>query len=413
MRIINAAQLQQAFSQLTIFRSLHNTAAGRALQKLLESAQGPAVRAAWCALEAVRLETRPLAKDFPALLEQLLLGCENCVTLAWERGETPPVENGRLLYETGLLLQLASLPERLVESGDLPLPEVPSATVFHTAQNSAGLEALLARRCREEGCGLFRTHRMAAWCPERKPHLRGALSPDPVQLADLWGYEEARSRIIANIRALLDGAPAHNMLLYGARGSGKSATIKALVNGWYGRGLRLIEADSSRLETLPQLLEMLQPRGLKFIILLDDLSFDRDNTAFRHLKSILEGGISVRPANTVICVTTNRRRLVRQFFRDRQMDDEVNEQDTMEEQLALSDRFGLTVTFTAPDQEAYLAIAAHILERRGICLPEEELRSRALRWERTGHGRSGRTARQFADQVTAELSSAATGPDHS
>lgn len=407
MRIKDQAQILEALNHLIIFRELTRTAPGRALRELLEAEPGAQTKAAWCRLEAVRLQTAHAPPDYPSLLEQLVVEQVNPVTLAWERGEQAALPFALLEHEMEQLRLLASLPDRLQEYGNLPLLIPAKPTVFSRSRNTTELAEQFAGLIRNSGCGIFQYHRMVSWQPAKKAALSGALTPDPVQLADLWGYQHARETIIGNIRRLLAGGPAHNMLLYGARGSGKSATIKALVNGFYGRGLRLIEADSSNTAALPDLLEQLQPRGLKFIILLDDLSFDNDNRVFRHLKSILEGGVSTRPVNTVICVTTNRRRLVRQSFKERQMDDEVHEQDTMEEQLALSDRFGLTVTFAAPDQTEYLEIVRHLLKRRGIEYNPEQLEERALRWERSGHGRSGRTARQFADQLSGELRLAA------
>ncbi|MDR1325171.1 MAG: ATP-binding protein [Treponema sp.] len=239
----------------------------------------------------------------------------------------------------------------------------------------------------------------------------GALTPvrkpDPVRLADLSGYEEQRSVVVANTLRFLEGGSANNLLLYGDRGTGKSATVKAICNEYAVRGLRLLELPKQSLSELSLILETLGSRAMRFIIFIDDLSFEAIDDFFTSLKMLLEGGIEARPANVVIYATSNRRHLVKERFADRptaaQADSEVRAFDTMQEQFSLADRFGLTVVYTSPSQDEYLSIAEHIATQRGILLPETYaaergvFRENAIRWERWFNGRSPRTAVQYVD----------------
>jgi predicted AAA+ superfamily ATPase len=242
------------------------------------------------------------------------------------------------------------------------------------------------------------------------PAARPVLNPDPVRLADLSGYEDQRSVVIANTLAFLEGKAANNLLLYGDRGTGKSATVKAVCREYLEKGLRLLELRKEDMAELPALLEYTASRGLRFIIFIDDLAFENLDDSFTSLKGLLEGGVETRPSNTVIYATSNRRHFVKERLSDRPAgpgqglapDAEVRSFDTMQEQLSLSDRFGLTVIFTAPSQEEYLSIACFIAERRGL-KPDELLRQNALRWEKWFNGRSPRTASQFVDWAAAGM----------
>lgn len=233
--------------------------------------------------------------------------------------------------------------------------------------------------------------------------------PDPIRLADLAAYDLPRQRAIQNVEFLLAGAPALHVLLYGSRGSGKSSLVKALLSDYGDRGLRLVEVAPEDLRALPELVERLRDRPQKFVLFVDDLSFEDDDAAFKTLKVALEGSLTHRPSNVVVYATSNRRHLVREFFdeRPRPRDaSEIHAWDTVQEKLSFADRFGLVLTFEAADQNTYLKIVRHLAERAGLAVPREELERRALQWAVRHNGRSGRTARQFADVLRAE---AATG----
>jgi predicted AAA+ superfamily ATPase len=231
--------------------------------------------------------------------------------------------------------------------------------------------------------------------------------PDPVRLADLVGYERVREPLLTNTERFLAGLPAHHALLYGMPGTGKSSTVKAVLNEYADRGLRLVEVAKEDLEALPRVLESLRARAPRFVIFVDDLSFEENEVEYKALKALLEGSVEEPPGNVRIYATSNRRNLIRERFSERDeggVGDDVHARDTMQEKRSLSARFGLRVTFPTPDQRQYLEIVAGLACQRGIAMPEEELNERAILWERWHAGRSGRTARQFVDELEAELS---------
>lgn len=261
----------------------------------------------------------------------------------------------------------------------------------------------LATYYRQQGIGLMGQYRVFRWQSES---LVGVPHPDPVKLVDLAAYEEPRAQLIQNTEFLLRGFPALHVLLYGSRGSGKSSLVKALVNEYSDRGLRLIQVDKAELPYLPAIVEQVRDLPQKFIVFVDDLSFEDDDDAFKALKVVLEGNVTARAQNVVVYATSNRRHLVREYFADRPRprdQDEIQSWDTLQEKLSFSDRFGLTLTFEAPDQQTYLAIVQHLATQAELKIDTETLQQRALQWAIRHNGRSGRTARQFIDFLTAEL----------
>ncbi|MDR2186303.1 MAG: ATP-binding protein [Treponema sp.] len=264
----------------------------------------------------------------------------------------------------------------------------------------------------QNGAGALGLHYSFRWADPTKTAggFQPALNPDPVRLDQLSGYKDQRTLVVSNTLRFLEGKPANNLLLYGDRGTGKSATVKAAANEFTARGLRLLEVRKADLLQLPLILETLGDRALRFIIFIDDLSFEETGDSFTTFKALLEGGIETKPPNTVIYATSNRRHLVKERFADRPSlagaaSGDVRAFDTMQEQFSLADRFGLTVVFTAPDQEEYLRIAEFIAGQRGL-LPKDGtdearrfFRENALRWERWFNGRSPRTAVQYVDWI--------------
>ncbi|MCT7983844.1 ATP-binding protein [Laspinema sp. A4] len=235
--------------------------------------------------------------------------------------------------------------------------------------------------------------------------LRAIPHPDPVRLTQLVGYEFQQETLKKNTEFLLAGKPALNVLLYGSRGTGKSSLVKGLLNEYSPQGLRLIEIPKSQLQHLPQIVDELRDALQKFIIFVDDLSFEEDDDSFKALKVILEGTLTARPPNVVVYATSNRRHLVREFFEERprpSQADEVHAWDTLQEKLSFSDRFGLTLTFEPANQDKYLAIVCHLATEAGLNLSPEDLEFQALQWATRNNGRSGRTARQFVDFMQSE-----------
>ncbi len=222
--------------------------------------------------------------------------------------------------------------------------------------------------------------------------------PDNIQLSQLSGYEVQRQTVIDNTLALLKGKPANNVLLYGDCGTGKSSTVKAIANEYKNMGLRLIELKKSQLHELPDITETVCKNPLKFIIFIDDLSFTEDDNDFAALKAILEGSVSASADNLVIYATSNRRHLVRETFSSRE-GDEVHLNDTMQEFLSLSDRFGLSVRYSKPDKTLYLKVIDALAEQYGIEKDKDELHKRAEAFAIERGGRSPRTARQFIEYL--------------
>lgn len=227
------------------------------------------------------------------------------------------------------------------------------------------------------------------------------LSPDPVRLTDLKGYAREREAVLHNTLALIDGKPAANALLYGDAGTGKSSTVKAIVNELAGRGLRLVEIGRDALSGIPALIDTLAGNPLKFILFIDDLSFKSDSDDFGALKAVLEGSASARPNNLAVYATSNRRHIVRESFSDRAGDD-VHRGETIQELASLSERFGLSVNFYTPDRQQYLDIVRALAEQYGVRLDGETLEREAERWALRRGGRSPRIARQFVEQKTRE-----------
>ncbi|MDZ8054442.1 MAG: ATP-binding protein [Aulosira sp. ZfuVER01] len=277
-------------------------------------------------------------------------------------------------------------------------------TSLHNSDNWADTVEDLAAYYRQFGTGLFAEYRALRW---QAGKFVGIQHPDPVKLDVLAGYESQRDALLQNTEFLLAGEAALHVLLYGSRGSGKSSLVKALLNEYSQRNLRLVEVTKSELQDLPTIVEQLRGVPQKFIIFVDDLSFEEDDDAFKALKVVLEGNLTARPKNVVVYATSNRRHLIREFYTDRPApkdQEEIHVWDTMQEKLSFSDRFGLTLTFEGADQKTYLEIVRHLAAQAGINISQEDLEYQSLQWATRHNGRSGRTARQFVDFLKADLS---------
>ncbi|NPV91790.1 MAG: ATP-binding protein [Firmicutes bacterium] len=233
--------------------------------------------------------------------------------------------------------------------------------------------------------------------------LRGIEHPDPIKLEQLVEYQAQKQQLIENTRYFLAKLPASNVLLYGKRGTGKSSMVKGLLNRYSSQGLRLVEVAKENLVDLPEIIGRLRQRAFRFILFIDDLSFEEYEVEYKGLKAVLEGGVESLPENVLVYATSNRRHLVREFFQDRERDEEIHRDDTVQEKLSFADRFGVNIFFPAPSQQVYLQIVEGMARERGLDIGPEELHQKALEWERWHNGVSGRTARQFVDHLTAEL----------
>jgi hypothetical protein len=281
--------------------------------------------------------------------------------------------------------------------------EISSTCFLH--QSIKWTEALekLAAYYRQHGTGIFAQYGALSW---QQGKLIGITNPDQIKLSEIIGYESQKEALSKNTEFLLAGYSALHILLYGSRGSGKSSLVKGLLHQYSDRGLRLIEVAKSELKNLPLIVEQLRNLPQKFIIFVDDLSFEEDDDTFKALKVVLEGSLTAKPQNVVIYATSNRRHLIREFFSDRprpQDGDEIHNWDTVQEKLSFSDRFGLTLTFEPANQDTYLNIVFNLAQQAGINLDQKELEFRAKQWATRHNGRSGRTARQFIDYLCAEI----------
>jgi uncharacterized protein len=282
-------------------------------------------------------------------------------------------------------------------------------TFFHQYKNWEDSLEELAIYYRKNGTGIFAQYQALRW---QAGQLIGIAHPDPIALTQIIGYESQKKALLQNTEFLLAGYPALHVLLYGSRGSGKSSLVKGLLNQYSQRGLRLIEVSKSDLKDLSLIVEKLRDLSQKFIIFVDDLSFEEDDEAFKALKVVLEGNLTAKAQNVVVYATSNRRHLIREFFGDRPHPsdgDEVHAWDTVQEKLSFSDRFGLTLTFEPANQDTYLEIVYQLAQQAKINLDKNELEFRAKQWATRHNGRSGRTARQFIDFLQGELATLGEG----
>jgi predicted AAA+ superfamily ATPase len=267
----------------------------------------------------------------------------------------------------------------------------------------------VADYCYKNGWGLFGRYRAFRWEVSLlgQGRLEGIDGVDPIILKNLIGYDEARKALLESIEGFVAGKGGNNVLIYGERGTGKSSTVKALLNAYHDKGLRLVEVSASHLNEYHDILRHLKGRREKFILFVDDLSFEENETSYKGLKALLEGAIEATPSNVILIATSNRRHLIREFFDDRagsiQKEGEIHGADTIEEKLSLSDRFGLVISFLSPNQDTYLKIVENWAKVEGISLPPEELRLKSLQWSKFNNGRSGRTARQFINDLKGKV----------
>ncbi len=233
--------------------------------------------------------------------------------------------------------------------------------------------------------------------------LEPVAADSDVRLEDIIGYEKQKMQLTANTEAFINGCGANNVLLYGDAGTGKSTSIKALINEYYDDGLRMIEIYKHQFRYLPAILAKIKNRNYRFIIYMDDLSFEEFEIEYKYLKAVIEGGLEVKPENVLIYATSNRRHLIRETWSDRSdmTKDDIHRSDTMQEKLSLSSRFGLTIGYFNPSREEFYEIVKALAsDNQEIQLSEQELLAEADRWEMRHGGKSGRTARQFIDYLS-------------
>lgn len=224
---------------------------------------------------------------------------------------------------------------------------------------------------------------------------------DDIRLDDLIGYEIQKQKLVENTEAFVEGRKANNALLFGDSGTGKSTSIKAILNEYYGQGLRMIEIYKHQFQDLSSVIAQIKNRNYRFIIYMDDLSFEEFEIEYKYLKAVIEGGLETKPDNVLIYATSNRRHLIRETWSDRSdmSQDELHRSDTMQEKLSLVNRFGVSINYSRPTQKEYFDIVIQLAKRYHIPMSEEELCKEANKWELSHGGISGRTAQQFINYL--------------
>jgi len=373
---------------LVVFRHLLDTELLRALCAALaaeESDLGGTV----AAFEAVLF---PRGTNWTDTLLDAVLEDENLCLRTAAGGDAGPVLEAALRNELDFLQTLgrAGLDDLCHGAPEyLPRWEVTPDADFHAAYE--------ARRAAvgQKGYGIFARHHVFTLEDGRLVPVR---YPDPQRLSELPGYEREREKVIANTRALLEGKPTNNVLLYGDAGTGKSSTVKAIANEFAPEGLRLIEVKKNQLYQIPALMDDLAKNSLKFILFIDDLSFAANDDNFAALKAILEGSVGGRSHNVAVYATSNRRHLVKESMSDRTGDD-LHASDTRQELMSLAARFGLTVTFQQPDKERFDTILLELARQYGVQMPSDQLFIKGAAFALRAGGRSPRVAKQFIEML--------------
>lgn len=261
---------------------------------------------------------------------------------------------------------------------------------------------------KDYGVGMFGLNKaFRIYCPKdsTRVEFQAINNMDRVVLDDLIGYEIQKKKLLDNTRAFVEGRKANNVLLFGDSGTGKSTSIKAIVNEFYDHGLRMIEIYKHQFASLSNVIAQIKNRNYKFIIYMDDLSFEEFEIEYKFLKAVIEGGVETKPENILIYATSNRRHLIKENWSDRSdvtVQNGMHQSDTMEEKLSLVHRFGVTINYSKPSQKEYFHIATQLARRLGVTLSDEEIRAQANKWELSHGGISGRTAQQFANYLAGQ-----------
>lgn len=261
---------------------------------------------------------------------------------------------------------------------------------------------------RDYGVGMFGLNKaFRIYCPENSTRVefKAINNMDQFVLDDLIGYEIQKKKLVDNTKAFVEGRKANNVLLFGDSGTGKSTSIKAIVNEFYDQGLRMIEIYKHQFASLSNVIAQIKNRNYRFIIYMDDLSFEEFEIEYKFLKAVIEGGVETKPENILIYATSNRRHLIKENWSDRNdvtVQNGMHQSDTMEEKLSLVHRFGVTINYSKPNQKEYFNIAIQLARRLGVTLSDDEICAEANKWELSHGGISGRTAQQFANYLAGQ-----------
>lgn len=403
MEKINVDEIKTRLQTLTVFRSLLSDKVLQALCAYLNQEKGAGI-GAYADFVSVLYEAN--GGHIGTYVKELVDNHENVFMRLTGCGKTPAeYMKHSLEKELKTLQAVADLePKELqawleerhllkVSQDNVFLPEYGFGQV-----DIAGSFWERAKNIGKYGYGMYAKNPMFYIDEEGK--IIPVKNPDKISLSSFADYEMERQKILDNTKALLAGKPAANILLTGDAGTGKSSTIKAVVNELYAEGLRIIEVRKDQLRIIPRILDELAENPLKFILFIDDLSYRKDDDNFNGLKGVLEGSVSARSKNVVIYATSNRRHIIKETFSDREGDD-IHRNDTMQEMISLSQRFGLHITFQKPNKETFLHIVRHLAAEKCVSMEDEELALLAERFAIERGGRSPRLARQFVDNLIA------------
>ena len=319
--------------------------------------------------------------DFTELEKDLDIDCFSCIT------NYKAIEKPQLMYNKNVSEKVRGLSEKLERT-----------------ENVEDFFEVVTDFYKEIGVGAFGLNKAFRFrdLPSGNVEFMPINNMDTVVLDDLVGYELQKEKLIANTKAFVRGQRANNVLLFGDSGTGKSTSIKAIVNEFYSEGLRMIEIYKHQFRFLSQVIAQIKNRNYKFIIYMDDLSFEEDESDYKFLKALIEGGVETRPDNILIYATSNRRHLIKETWRDRsdvEQDGDIHRSDTMEEKLSLANRFGVTIGYYKPSRQEFYEIVLALSQKNGLKIDPDQLKLEADRWEMNHGGISGRTAQQFVDHL--------------
>lgn len=320
--------------------------------------------------------------DFSKIEEALHIDCFSSIS------DYKAIVKKELMYNKNVSEKVQALSEQLEQAAD-----------------EKGFFDVVTRFYKEYGVGMFGLNK-AFRIQDRTDgeiHFLPINNMDKVMLDDLIGYEIQKQKLVENTEAFVQGKKANNVLLFGDSGTGKSTSIKAIVNEYYDQGLRMIEIYKHQFKDLSNVIACIKNRNYRFIIYMDDLSFEEFEIEYKFLKAVIEGGVETKPDNILIYATSNRRHLIKENWSDRddvEQDNGMHRSDTMEEKLSLVHRFGVTINYSKPTQKEYFNIVIQLARRLGIDMTDEELCAEANKWELSHGGISGRTAQQFINYIS-------------
>ena len=391
MMIMNKAkEILFSLSSLSIFRGILNRSVPKAYYKLLNSMDKKPEEFLNAYGEFFSLiSERGCSNRLAYAFTEAALFDENCFTRAAAAGKYNTLPDN-------LLKAVKRDCQAILNAASLTSQEL--IQCYCASNDLATVADKVAKYYKENGCGIFARYKAFIW---RDGDIQPVLHPDKIDMDSFTGYERQRDIVVGNTKSFIEGKACNNCLLYGDMGTGKSSTVKAIANEFRKDGLRIVEIPKERLIDFPILVDKIATLPMKFIIFIDDLSFQKQDQSYTTLKAVLEGGIAARPDNALIYATSNRRHLVKESFADR-TDDDINTRDNMQETLSLSDRFGLSVCYSAPSKKEFLDIVFALAKENGVNLTEEELEAGAERFALSRGGRSPRCAKHYIESLFAK-----------